>query len=60
MIVGVVIDVMIRENSSGQTDELKSLLSLHSKIDTFEKKFINNQYTDQTTFDKVDNSEKKV
>lgn len=61
MIVGVVIDVMIRENSSRQTtDELKSLLSLHSKIDTFEKKFINNQYSDQTTFDKVDNSEKKV
>ena len=57
MIVGVVIDVMIRKNSSGQSDEIKSLLGLHYKLDNFEKKFmINNQYIDQTTFDKF-NSE---
>ena len=57
MIVGVVIDVMIRKNSSGQSDEIKSLLGLHNKLDNFEKKFIiNNQYIDQTTFDKF-NSE---
>jgi len=55
MIVGVIIDVMIRRNSAGQTDELKSLLGLHNKIDTFEKKFVYNQYIDQNTFDKVDN-----
>ena len=55
MIVGVIIDVMIRRNSAGQTDELKSLLGLHNKMDTFEKKFVNNQYIDQNTFDKVDN-----
>ena len=55
MIVGVVIDVMIRKNSSGQSDEIKSLLGLHNKLDNFEKKFIiNNQYIDQTTFDKFD------
>ncbi len=57
MIVGVVIDVMIRKNSSGQSDEIKSLLGLHNKLDNFEKKFIiNNQYIDQTTFDEF-NSE---
>ena len=55
MIVGVIIDVMIRRNSAGQTDELKSLLGLHNKMDTFEKKFVYNQYIDQNTFDKVDN-----
>ena len=55
MIVGVIIDVMIRRNSVGQTDELKSLLGLHNKMDTFEKKFVYNQYIDQNTFDKVDN-----
>ena len=55
MIVGVVIDVMIRKNSSGQSDEIKSLLGLHNKLDNFEKKFIvNSQYIDQTTFDKFD------
>jgi len=55
MIVGVVIDVMIRKNSSGQSDEIKSLLGLHNKMDNFEKKFIiNNQYIDQTTFEKFD------
>ena len=53
MIVGVVIDVMIRKNSSGQSDEIKSLLGLHNKLDRFEKKFINNdQYIDQTSLDK--------
>ena len=33
---------MIRKNSSGQSDEIKSLLGLHNKMDNFEKKFINN------------------
>jgi len=57
MIVGVVIDVMIRKNSSGQSDEIRSLLGLHDKMDSFERKFINNNpYIDQTTFDKF-NSE---
>ena len=55
MIVGVVIDVMIRKNSSGQSDEIRSLLGLHNKMDNFEKKFINNnRYIDQTAFDKFD------
>ena len=57
MIVGVVIDVMIRKNSSGQSDEIKSLLGLHNKLDNFEKKFINNdQYIDQTSLDKYQTS----
>ena len=53
MIVGVVIDVMIRKNSSGQSDEIKSLLGLHNKLDNFEKLSLISIYN-QTTFDKFD------
>lgn len=60
MIVGVVIDVMIRNNSSEYTEELKSLMGLHHKMDTFEKNFVNNQYLNQSSVDKLDNKIKST
>lgn len=44
MIVGVIIDVMIRKNSSNNSPELNQILGLHTKLDIFQDQIQNYEF----------------